>query len=419
MSRRYTWRALALTLALTACANEDEVVLDPGDDAASPGVDASDRDRALPSGDATVGGIDASAADGGDRDVASGADRPTGVDRAAGPERCGNGLDDDLDGAIDEDCPCAPGSTQPCFNGDPSNHRVGTCRDGAQRCEGTGEFGTWGACTGAVLPSADVCSDGMDQDCNGVVDDGAGCCRMGMTSACYTGPMGTIGRGICRGGTRACQASGTPGPCMGEVLPRAEVCNGLDDDCDGTVDEDCAACIMNAGASTPWQIHLGEGPRCWGRTFAMHGDPGEYAFSRIPPQMDPGWRPHAPEAISFDDPSTLCGVCECRAGGDFTYFQTSFYVPSTLAVTSMRVTIQDVDDGVSVAVFNTRYPNGIVDPGAFAYLGGGSTADLARYVVAGSNRVVLTHIDDCCMVRRIARATIALNGAPLRPCGAP
>ncbi|MFO0602316.1 MAG: MopE-related protein [Polyangiales bacterium] len=415
MGRRYTWRGLAAFVALTACANDSEVVLDPEDDAATPPADVTATDRARP-------GDDASALDGGAAptgDATAPADRAIVADTAPTAERCNNGLDDDRDGTIDEDCPCAVGSTQPCFPGDPANHRVGACRDGMQRCEGTGEFGTWSACTGATLPADDVCGDGVDQDCNGVVDDGAMCCRAGTTASCYSGPAGTLGRGICRAGTRTCTTSGAPGMCMGEVLPRMETCNGVDDDCDGTVDEDCQACIAITGASTPWQIHLGEGPRCWGRTFAQHGDPGEYAFASIPPQMDAGWRPHAPEAISFDDPSTLCGVCECLAGGDFTYFQTSFYVPSTLAVSSMRVTIQDVDDGVSVAVFNTRYPNGIVDPGAFAYLGGGSTADLARYVVAGSNRVVLTHVDDCCMVRRIARATISLNGAPLRPCGAP
>ncbi len=152
------------------------------------------------------------------------------------------------------------------------------------------------------------------------------------------------------------------------------------------------------------------------RTFDNHGDPAEYAFVSIPPERDAGVA-RAPPSISFDDPSTLCGVCDCRAGGDFTYFQTTFFVPPTLMVRSLRVNIANVDDGVSVTVFNSRYPNGIVDPGAYAYLGGGSTTDLAGYVVAGHNRVVLTHVDDCCMHRRIADATITLNGAALRPCG--
>ena len=268
-----------------------------------------------------------------------------------------------------------------------------------------------------MTPAADVCSDALDQDCNGTPDDGDGCCRAGTTMACYTGPAGTRGVGPCRAGVRTCNTSGAYGACTGEVLPAPERCNGVDDDCDGTIDESCQTCIVVTGASTPWQIHLGEGPVCWGRTFERHGDPAEYAFARIPPERDAGWRPHTPPSISFDDPSTLCGVCDCRAGGDFTYFQTTFYVPPTLAVRSLRVTIANVDDGVSVTIFNSRYPNGIVDPGAFAFLGGGSTADLATYVVPGANRVVLTHVDDCCTERRIADATVSLNGQALRPCG--
>ncbi|MEZ4410511.1 MAG: hypothetical protein R3A52_29125 [Polyangiales bacterium] len=78
--------------------------------------------------------------------------------------------------------------------------------------------------------------------------------------------------------------------------------------------------------------------------------------------------------------------------------------------------IGTVDDGVSVTVFNSAHPMGVVDPGAYAYLGGGSTSDLARYVVPGRNRVVLTHVDDCCMVRAIRGATITLNGTPLTRC---
>lgn len=340
----------------------------------------------------------------------------TAGDGAARVERC-NGEDDNGDGRIDETCACAPGATQACYAGPPGTRGRGTCRDGAQRCAGTGEFGDWGACEGSVTPATDTCGDGLDQDCNGTPDDGNGCCREGATVRCYSGPTGTQGVGICRAGVRTCDASGAYGACAGEVLPRRETCNGVDDDCDGTVDDDCQTCIVVTGASTPWQMHLGEGPRCWGRTFGSHGEPAEYAFARIPPERDAGWRAHTAPNISFVDPSTLCGVCDCRAGGDFTYFQTTFFVPPTLAVRSLRVNIADVDDGVSVTVFNTRYPNGIVDPGAYAYLGGGSTADLAGYLVAGHNRVVLTHVDDCCKHRRIADATITLNGETLRPCG--
>ncbi len=383
-SLRQALATLFLSALVQACSNDEEVVLS-GDP--TPNADAGAVARV--DGAARVDGGargDAGPVDGGvnrvDVPLPQGDASVPGDGSTPGPERC-NGEDDDGDGVIDETCACAPGTLQRCYPGPAGTRTRGTCTDGNQRCEGMGEFGTWGPCEGAVTPAADVCGDAMDQDCNGTPDDGDGCCREGATMACYTGPAGTQGVGPCRAGVRTCNASGAYGACAGEVLPAAERCNGVDDDCDGTIDEECQTCIVVTGASTPWQIHLGEGPRCWGRTFERHGDPAEYAFASIPPERDGGWRPHTPPSISFDDPSTLCGVCDCRAGGDFTYFQTTFYVPPTLAVRSLRVTIANVDDGVSVTVFNSRYPNGIVDPGAFAFLGGGSTADLATYVVPG------------------------------------
>ncbi len=315
-----------------------------GDGATATPTDAGRMDAGRPTGDAATGTDSTTGSD-----VRAGTDRPTTLPDGALIELCDNGDDDDRDGMIDEGCACAPGMMQSCMPGDPTRAGVGACHRGTQRCEGLGEFGMWGACTGAGVP--------------------------------------------------------TP-----------EACNGIDDDCDGRVDEECTPCIDTPGSSTPWQMHLGAGPSCFGRTFDSNGDTGEYAFASIPPEADPGWREHASDTISFDDPSTLCDVCECRAGGDFTYFQTTFYVPAAATVTSLRVAIGTVDDGVSVTVYNSMYPAGIVDPGAYAFLGGGSTADLARYIIPGRNRVVLTHVDDCCSVRAIRGATITLNGMTLNRC---
>jgi hypothetical protein len=53
-------------------------------------------------------------------------------------------------------------------------------------------------------------------------------------------------------GSQQC-VSGGPGPCLGEVTPSTDFCNGLDDDCDGKTDEDfdlktdpkhCGACSI-------------------------------------------------------------------------------------------------------------------------------------------------------------------------------
>ena len=86
-----------------------------------------------------------------------------------------NGLDDDCDGTIDEGCQCDPGAVQPCFLGPPARRGVGACADGAQVCEHHGEVeARWGACTGGIQPSPEVC-DGLDNDCNGCADDLEAC----------------------------------------------------------------------------------------------------------------------------------------------------------------------------------------------------------------------------------------------------
>ena len=78
-------------------------------------------------------------------------------------------------------------------------------------------------------------------------------CVPGDEVACYTGPTGTRGVGECAGGIRPCLADSTWGACAGEVLPApAEICDGLDNTCDGPVDEGDPAtlCPLTANAAT-------------------------------------------------------------------------------------------------------------------------------------------------------------------------
>lgn len=60
-------------------------------------------------------------------------------------------------------------------------------------------------------------------------------CTPGETRPCYEGPSGTDGVGICKAGTATCVEDGTDwSECVGQVLPKAEICsNGIDENCDG------------------------------------------------------------------------------------------------------------------------------------------------------------------------------------------
>jgi hypothetical protein len=63
-----------------------------------------------------------------------------------------------------------------------------------------------------------------------------------LKATCYSGDPKTAGKGECKPGVKACKSDGTYGSCVGSVVPGAkELCNGVDDTCDGTTDEGCKA----------------------------------------------------------------------------------------------------------------------------------------------------------------------------------
>jgi hypothetical protein len=100
---------------------------------------------------------------------------------------------------------------------------VGACaRTGTVVCN-SAQTGT--SCTAvAGAPTAETCNN-VDDNCNGTVDES-------LTRSCYGGPSGTAGVGACRTGTETCSA-GSWGTCAGEVRPATEVCDNVDNDCNG------------------------------------------------------------------------------------------------------------------------------------------------------------------------------------------
>ncbi|MBW2458131.1 MAG: hypothetical protein JRI68_26745 [Deltaproteobacteria bacterium] len=147
-------------------------------------------------------------------------------------EICDDSRDNNCDGVVDEGCGCEAGISRPCYTGPPTTRGLGECADGVQQCAG----GSWSTtCEGQVLPAEEAC-DGLDNDCNGLSDDGCDCVD-GATQACYEGPSGTENVGVCLGGQQTCINGEWPLDCPGQVLPGTESCNGQDDDCSGAADD--------------------------------------------------------------------------------------------------------------------------------------------------------------------------------------
>jgi hypothetical protein len=292
---------------------------------------------------------------------------------------------------------------------------VGAC-DRAEACTGDSAL----CPADARFPAGSVCRPAM-----GPCDVAEACDGAGVD--CPVDALAPAG-GVCRPSSSiaACDpaeaCTGASAACPADVVTRApssEVCgNAADDDCDGMVDEGCTPCIAGMVGSSPWQMHRLMGPVCFGRTFAQHGEAGEYAYASIPAAGDGGWSAVASATIDFAETSALCGrACSCLDGGEFTYFQTFFDVSAGYAVSTLAVTMAGVDDGARVTVFNSAYPAGIVDAGGYILLGGTAVStNLARYVVPGRNRIVITHLDDCCSSRSLTGVNVVVNGAPLRTC---
>jgi len=95
------------------------------------------------------------------------------------PETCGDGLDNDRDGVVDEGCECVLGETRPCWTGTEETRNIGACRDGTQVCAGGMYSTSWYTCWGSVLPEEEVCDGAEDEDCDGLADvEDPDCCQM-------------------------------------------------------------------------------------------------------------------------------------------------------------------------------------------------------------------------------------------------
>ena len=146
---------------------------------------------------------------------------------APSTEVCTGGLDEDCDGAVDSaDSNCTPN----CADADGDDYAV--CGAGCQPPTGT----TCGDCDdtrNGVHPGAAEACNGRDDDCDGQTDEG----NPGGGADCSTGQQG-----VCAAGTRTCVSGSLA--CVRDQAPSSEVCTGgLDEDCDGAVDANDVDCV--------------------------------------------------------------------------------------------------------------------------------------------------------------------------------
>jgi hypothetical protein len=233
-------RALALGLALAlvpACSLARDGRAPPAmDDAGIEEIDAFVPEETDAGADAPVPPVDAPA------------DAPR-VDGAgcAGPELC-NGIDDDCDPLT------ADGTGDPTI-GDPCDGLdADMCTDGVYRCTTAGRV-----CSDDGTSSNETCN-GMDDDCDSMIDEGFGPERCnGMDDDCdsvvdevaavdaptWYPDADRDGWGTSAGSARACtrptgwaDRGGDCNDLSASVSPGAtETCNGADDDCDTVRDE--------------------------------------------------------------------------------------------------------------------------------------------------------------------------------------
>jgi len=155
---------------------------------------------------------------------------------------------------------CEPGNDGPCYEGPAGTEGVGPCAGGTHVCR---PDGIWGACFGETLPSVEICGNAIDEDCDGSLlgldkdGDGWTTCQ---GDCCDDEVTGCIDAHLVNPGAFEVPGNGVDDNCNGVV-------DELEPSCDGGLTSDSSDALDFAAAIDLCQTTIEDAPlpeRTWG-----------------------------------------------------------------------------------------------------------------------------------------------------------
>ena len=207
-------------------------------------------------------------------------------------ERCGDQLDNDCDGNVDEGftdlgAPCVlPGV-------DTANYHCSSDRLSL-------------VCVDIVDPTDALC-DGINADSDERVDES----YTPSNTTCEGDVCAQVGYMVCEGGrvVSTCRARTEP-----PLSADDATCDGYDDDCDGRVDEDAMSRRVECGVGACRVVGT---EQCQGARFVEHCEPSDPAEEQCDGTIDNDCDGHIDEGFDINTNTSHCGACgnECRSVG--------------------------------------------------------------------------------------------------------